>query len=218
VISGSSLEVDLLFVVEASVDRAHRNHSIAARLVNCKGKVRGSVSEVEANLALPLGETFALIDEIVVGLEACLNLGEGVLNVNTLGVAVDVHRDGGVVSIDAGLQNVHDVVQVRRVLKDAVDLLVVVNRVLGLLQVCLLLSAAALGVVLPVFLKFLKSKHRLNEGSVTLLVVLSKLMEGALDELSLESCRLAGLQVQLLPLDMSEHAEDSIPHQTSVHF
>jgi len=131
-LSPFSLEVELLFSVEARVDRADFDSKIASRLVNEQSEEGNGVSKIKTHLSLPFGIVSALVDKVVVGLQTHLDFGEDVLDGVPLRMAVNVHGDRRIVGVNTSFEHHHEVVQVGAVFKNTIDLFVIGNGLLGL--------------------------------------------------------------------------------------
>ena len=140
-----SLEIELLLHVEPFPNGRYLYSLVSWGLVDGKGQVRNGSSEIFNDLLLPIWEAGAVIDKVVVSLQARLDFGEQRLDARRGWVAIHIHRDGGVIRADTGLKNIHGSVQLSWVLEDAIDLFIVMDLFHGLFKVRHLLSLESSG-------------------------------------------------------------------------
>ena len=131
----SSLEVLLLFTVEPTVDGGLGNGGITCLLANGQAQVGDNATQVPLDFLLPVRVSFAVVDELVISFKTLLNFGEALLERTAVRPLVHVERHRRHIAGNSGFQDVHSHTEVRRVLEDVVELLVVFYAVTSLFQV-----------------------------------------------------------------------------------
>lgn len=177
-----SLEVLLLFGVEAEEDFGLLNKAVSRDVVDRQGEERNSATEVELDFVLPLRVSSAVIHQRVVGSESLFDIADhvGKLRASTR----SVHGEGvrRVVRRILSLDHIQHLIQLGCVLKDRVDLLVVPQFLSGLLKVGKFLLGESRCVLIPFLLELCQSGHWFKIGVVLLLVILTELVERLANE------------------------------------
>jgi len=181
-----SLKVALLFHVETGEDFRAGSQLVVSTLINRQSQVRDGTSEILDNFPLPFRGAFTIVNQIVVGLEDLLDLGENGFDSAGRRESVCVESKRCVVCVDPGFQSVNDAVQVAGVLEDVVKTGVVGKLCACCLKVSDLLFAKTSCQSVPVLLSSVEVNCGLDESADRLMVVLVDLMERLLHEFTLK--------------------------------
>ena len=180
-----SLEVFLFLGVEAQEDFRRLKQSISARIINCQGKVRNCSAEIHDHFVFPLGVALAIVDQRVISLKHFLDVCNHDLQAGALASAVDRHGIGGVVRRDLTLNDEHELIELSCVLKDLVDLPVVLQFGLRLLHVGELFCRQPGGILAPI--EVVEHVDRLEIHAELLFIILVQLMDRFADKDALVS-------------------------------
>jgi hypothetical protein len=159
-------------------------------IANGQAHVGDNTAQVPLDFLLPIRESFAVVDELVVGFKTLLNFGEALLEGAALRPLVHVERHRRHIAGNSGLQDGHSDAEIRRGLEDGVELLVVSDAVTSLFQVRDFLDGETNEMLGPFFLEGVKCNQRLQIAGITFSVVFVKLVKRALNEFATEHLRL----------------------------